>query len=377
MIQKEINNIEEKPVVVASPKEIYDYLNEYVIGQDDAKKVLSVAIYNHFKRFLINKYHVDEPICKDSLKDVEIDKSNILIMGNTGTGKTFLIKSIAKKLGIPCYISDGSKFSAAGYVGDDVENAIVGLLREANYDIEATQNGICIIDECDKIATKSENPSITRDVGGECVQQGFLKMLEGSIVNVPPQGGRKHPEQPTIPIDTSNILFIGLGAFPGLDKIIANRLNSYSVGYNNSDREKINSDNYLKYVETDDLRKYGLIPEFLGRFPILTYTNPLSTEDLIKILTEPKNSIIKQYQRLLQVDNIDLKFNKDALEIIAETANKNKTGARGLRKIIEKVLQNIMFENGGNTEQKTIVIDKKYVQKQLNNKKSDKKKKAA
>lgn len=353
---------EKKPIFIPSPKQIYEHLNEYVIGQEEAKRILSVAVYNHYKRFLINNYGA-----LDNSDGIEIEKSNILMLGNTGTGKTHLIKTIAKFLGVPCYIADSTKFSSSGYVGDDVENCLVGLLRECDFNIQAAEMGIVALDECDKLATKSENPSITRDVGGECVQQELLKIVEGGKVSVPPQGGRKHPQQETIEIDTTNILFIGLGAFAGLDKMVMRRCNKSSVGYNNSadnTSEKVTEDNYLSKVDTEDLRRYGLIPEFLGRFPIVTHTNPLKTEDLIKILTEPKNAITKQYQKLLSIDNVKLSFNKEALATIANIAINNKTGARGLRKIMENILTDIMFEYGGaNSKVKKITIDNKYLMK--------------
>ena len=340
---------------------------------------MSVAVYNHYKRFLINNYGA-----LDNSDGIEIEKSNILMLGNTGTGKTHLIKTVAKFLGVPCYIADSTKFSSSGYVGDDVENCLVGLLRACDFNIPTAEMGIVVLDEIDKLATKSENPSITRDVGGECVQQELLKIVEGGKVSVPPQGGRKHPQQETIEIDTTNILFIGLGAFAGLDKMIMRRCNKSSVGYNNSTEitsDKVTEDNYLSKVETEDLRKYGLIPELLGRFPIVTHTNPLKVEDLIKILTEPKNAITKQYQKLLSVDNINLTFSKDALSTIANIAISNKTGARGLRKIIENVLTDIMFEYGGtNSKVKKVTIDNKYLMKyypDLITDNADKKKKAA
>lgn len=343
-----------------SPKELFNYLNEYVIGQEEAKKILSVAVYNHYKRIIIN--------CTNSLNDsITIDKSNILMLGNTGTGKTFLIKTIAKSLGVPCYIADCTKLSATGYVGDDVENVLVGLLRECDFDVNKAQMGIVVLDEVDKLATKSENPSITRDVSGECVQQGLLKIVEGGKIAVPPQGGRKHPQQECVELDTTNILFIGLGAFAGIDKIVMNRCNKKStVGFNRIINDKsieINEENYLNKIDSEDLRRFGLIPEFLGRFPIITHTNPLKVNDLVKILSEPKNSIIKQYQKLLSVDNIKLTFTNDALKLIAEIALKNKTGARGLRKIIENVLTDIMFEYGGSDKTKTVIINNKYLTK--------------
>ena len=347
-------------VTIPSPKQIYEHLNQYVIGQDEAKKTLSVAVYNHYKRFLMNNYGLST---NNKFDDVIVDKSNCLLLGPTGTGKTFLLKTIAKFIGVPCYIADCTSITESGYVGDDVENVLVGLLRECDFDIEAAQMGICILDEIDKLATKSENPSITRDVSGEGVQQGLLKLVEGGKVSVPPQGGRKHPHQECIEIDTTNILFIGLGAFAGIDKMILRKHNTRSVGYNQNDVDKneINESNCLEFIETDDLRKYGLIPEFLGRFPIITHTNPLNEDDLIKILTEPKNAIIKQYQKLLSIDNVSVKFEDDALKEIAQIANKNNTGARGLRKIIENILNEIMFEYGGNTKKKTIKITKDFI----------------
>lgn len=341
---------------IPSPKEIYNHLNEYVIGQDEAKKILSVAVYNHYKRLIINNHQKD---------DITIEKSNVMLLGGTGTGKSFLIKTIAKFIGVPCYIVDSTKLSATGYVGDDVENCLVGLLRESDFNVDLAQRGICVLDEADKLATKSENVSITRDVGGECVQQGLLKIIEGSIVSVPPQGGRKHPQQECIEIDTSNILFIALGAFSGLDRMIERKLNTSSVGYNTSLTKNNVVDNLFKYVETEDLRKFGMIPEFIGRFPIITYTETLKKEDLVKILIKPKNSLIKQYQKLLKFDNIELKFNNNALKIIADTAIKNKTGARGLRKIVEKILTEIMFEYGGSDKEKTITINEDFVNKIL------------
>lgn len=276
---------------------------------------------------------------------------------------THLIKTIAKFLGVPCNISDCTKFSATGYTGDDVENCLVGLLRECNYNIPLAEMGIVILDEIDKLATKSENPSITRDVSGECVQQGLLKIIEGGKIAVPPNGGRKHPNQECIEIDTTNILFIGLGAFAGLDKIIEKNHNKKHVGFNtNNDINKNHEEeNYFKLVETDDLRKFGLIPEFLGRFPIITCTNDLKREDLIKILTEPKNSIIKQYQKLLKYDNVNLIFTQEALNQIADMTLENKTGARGLRKIIERILTDVMFEYAGSKRNKKIIIDKVFV----------------
>lgn len=339
---------------IPSPKQIFEYLNEYVVGQEEAKKILSVAVYNHYKRLILNN-------ARSKNNDIEIEKSNILMLGNTGTGKTFLIKTIAKFLGVPCYVADSSKFSATGYVGDDVENCLVGLLRECDFNIKAAEMGICVLDEVDKLAAKSENPSITRDVGGECVQQGLLKIVEGGKIAVPPQGGRKHPQQECIEMDTTNILFIALGAFAGLDKMIMRRCNKQSVGYNNDNTVNIKEENYLDYVETEDLRKFGMIPEFLGRFPIITHTNSLKVEELTKILTEPKNSIIKQYQKLLKADNVKLVFTQEALDTIANIALKNNTGARGLRKIIENILTDIMFEYAGGEKTRTVKITEEHI----------------
>ncbi len=367
-MNKKVANVNESIIKkLPSPKELFEHLNEYVIGQEEAKKILSVAVYNHYKRSIIN-------MTNTSNDDIMIDKSNILMLGNTGTGKTFLIKTIAKFLGVPCYIADCTKLSATGYVGDDVENVLVGLLRECDFEISKAQIGIVVLDEVDKLATKSENPSITRDVSGECVQQGLLKIVEGGKIAVPPQGGRKHPQQECVEIDTTNILFIGLGAFAGIDKMVMRRCNKKTtIGYNshsiNDKSSEINEENYLNKIEVEDLRRFGLIPEFLGRFPIVTHTNPLKIEDLVKILSEPKNSIIKQYQKLLSIDNVKLTFTQDALKTIAEISIKNKTGARGLRKIIENILTDIMFEYGGSNRTKSIAINNKYLTKfyDLNN----------
>lgn len=347
---------------IPSPKELYDYLNEYVIGQEQAKKVLSVAVYNHYKRLMVNLMGLSLPNESEEMKDVGLDKTNILMNGNSGSGKTFMIKMIAKKLGVPCYIGDCTKLSETGYVGEDPETMITGLLRECNYNVQLAQMGIIALDEVDKLARKSDSASITRDVSGEGVQQCLLKIVEGSKVNVPPNGGRKHPEAPTIEVDTSNILFIGMGAFDGLDKIVERRMNTNRIGFNNYiTKDKTNNEDVLDNVTSDDLKSFGFIPEFIGRFPVVTHTNPLSKDDLKRILIEPKNSIVKQYQRLLSFDNVSVSFTDDALDMIAEKALENKTGARGLKKIIEEALFDIMFEYGANTKSKKITITKEYL----------------
>lgn len=356
------NELEEAKKVnffMPSPKQLYKHLSDFVIGQEEAKKVLSVTVYNHFKRFLSNVYGATDNINGyEKFKDVTIDKSNMLMLGNTGSGKTYMIKTLCKYLHIPCYVADATKLTESGYVGDDVENILVGLLKVCDYNIEQAQCGIVIIDEFDKIATKGENMSITRDVSGEGVQQGLLKIVEGGVVSVPPQGGRKHPNQECIDIDTTNILFIALGAFDGIDKVIEKRLNTNRIGFNkdNGDNKERIKENPLSKVETSDIRKFGIIPELLGRFPIITHTNPLTEEDMVRILTDTKSSIVKQYQKLMLMDNIDLDFTHEALLHIAKEAIATKTGARGLRKIIESILMDIMFEYGGNQKVKKVLI---------------------
>lgn len=364
-VDNDMENQPKKVFSIPSPKRIYADLCESVVGQEEAKKTLSVAIYNHYKRYLMNVYGFsnDGHMGLDSCSGAEIDKSNIILLGNTGTGKTHIIKTIAKTLGVPCYIADATKITESGYVGDDVENVLVGLLHEAGMDKRLAESGIVCIDEIDKISRKSgENMSITRDVSGEGVQQSLLKIVEGSKVRIPPMGGRKHPEQACEEIDTTNILFIGMGAFVGLDKIIDSRLNRRSVGYNkNIDTVTDRNENSLSHVTSDDLRQFGLIPELVGRFPVITYTNPLTEDDLVKILTEPKSAIIKQYQRMMLVDNVRLEFTDDALQEIAHRASQTKNGARSLRSMIEKVMMDIMFEYGGNTEPTLLTIDAEYV----------------
>ncbi|MDR0393635.1 MAG: ATP-dependent Clp protease ATP-binding subunit ClpX [Tannerella sp.] len=317
------------------PADIKRFLDEYVIGQDDAKRYLSVAVYNHYKRLTQ----------KNTKDDVEIEKSNIIIVGATGTGKTLLARTIAKKLHVPFCIVDATVFTEAGYVGEDIESILTRLLQAADYDVDAAEKGIVFIDEIDKIARKSDNPSITRDVSGEGVQQGLLKLLEGSIVNVPPQGGRKHPEQRMIAIDTKNILFICGGAFDGIEKKIAQRLNTRVVGYTvNRDTAGIDKDNMLKYINPTDLKSFGLIPEIIGRLPILTYLNPLDRDALKRILTEPKNSIIKQYIKLFEMDKIKLTFEENVYDFIVDKSIELKLGARGLRSIVEAIMMDAMYE---------------------------------
>ena len=359
---KEMGSTEKANFFMPSPKQLYNHLSDFVIGQEEAKKVLSVTVYNHFKRFLSNVYGATDDIKGyERFRDVTIDKSNMMILGNTGTGKTYMIKTLCKYLHIPCYVADATKLTESGYVGDDVENILVGLLKACDYNINQAQCGIVIIDEFDKIATKGENMSITRDVSGEGVQQGLLKIVEGGIVSVPPQGGRKHPNQECIDIDTTNILFIALGAFDGIDKVIEKRLNTTRIGFTeNNNKEQIKC-NPLEKVETSDIRKFGIIPELLGRFPIITHTNPLSEDDMVRILNDTKSSIIKQYQKLLYMDEIDLCFTKEALRSIARQAIEAKTGARGLRKIIENVLMDIMFEYGGNQGKKKVSITEEMI----------------
>ena len=325
------------------PQDIKSFLDQYVIGQDDAKRYLSVSVYNHYKRLMQDT----------TSDDVEIEKSNIILVGATGTGKTLLARTIAKLLHVPFAIVDATVLTEAGYVGEDIESILTRLLQAADYDVEAAQRGIVFIDEIDKIARKGDNPSITRDVSGEGVQQGLLKLLEGSIVNVPPQGGRKHPEQKMIAVDTKNILFICGGAFDGIEKKIAQRLNTRVVGYSASlETATVDRNNFLKYITPTDLKAFGLIPEIIGRLPILTYLNPLDRDALRNILTEPKNSIIKQYIKLFEMDGVELTFDEDVYEFIVDKALEFKLGARGLRSIVEAVMMDAMYSVPSQTVKK-------------------------
>jgi len=335
------------------PLEIKIHLDEYVIGQDEAKKVLCVAVYNHYKRLSQKTFKKED--------DTEIEKSNIILVGETGTGKTLLAKTISKILNVPFCIADATVLTEAGYVGEDVESILARLLQAADYNVEAAQRGIVFIDEVDKIARKSDNPSITRDVSGEGVQQGLLKLLEGATVNVPPQGGRKHPEQKMVSIDTRNILFICGGAFDGIDKKIARRMQSQTMGYTAAkELDAIDKDNYLKYISPVDLKSFGLIPELIGRLPVLSHLDPLDADALKRILSEPKNSLIKQYQKLFLMDNVTLKFESEAIDFIVEKALEFKLGARGLRSICEAIMTDLMFDIPSDKEIKAVSISLEF-----------------
>jgi ATP-dependent Clp protease ATP-binding subunit ClpX len=355
---KKSNQFDINSIKLLKPKEIKKFLDLYVIGQEDAKKTIAVAVYNHYKRLM-------QTSRIDTSDDVEIEKSNIILVGETGTGKTLLARTISKLLHVPFTIVDATVLTEAGYVGEDIESILTRLLQVADYNTEAAEKGIVFIDEIDKIARKGDNPSITRDVSGEGVQQGLLKLLEGSVVNVPPQGGRKHPDQKMIPVDTRNILFICGGAFEGIERKIAHRLNTKVVGYNSSRQsDRIERDNLMQYIAPQDLRAYGMIPEIIGRLPILTYLHPLDRKALRSILTEPKNSIIKQYTKLFELDNTKLTFDDEALDYIVDKAVEFKLGARGLRSICEAIMIDVMFELPS-SEENEVTISCEYARSKV------------
>ncbi len=357
-IAEKSNKALNKSLKLLKPKEIKQFIDEYVIGQDEAKKVLSVAVYNHYKR-------ITQKFPKNA-DEVEIEKSNIIMVGETGTGKTLLAKSIAKMLNVPFCIADATALTEAGYVGEDVESILARLFQAADYDMAATERGIVFIDEIDKIARKSDNPSITRDVSGEGVQQALLKLIEGAVVNVPPQGGRKHPDQKYLQVNTKNILFVCGGAFDGIDKIISKRLNTNSIGYSSGqDTEVLDKENMLQYITPQDLKSFGLIPELIGRIPMLTYLNPLDKETLRRILTEPKNALVKQYIRLFEIDGIKLTIEEPVYDFIVDKAIEYKLGARGLRTICEAVMLDAMFDLPSDKNVKDIKITIAYAQEKL------------
>ncbi len=337
------------------PKDIHAFLDQYVIGQDRAKKLLSVAVYNHYKRVNNNL---------EDTSDLELEKSNILMVGPTGTGKTLMAKTIAKMLNVPFTIVDATVLTEAGYVGEDVESILSRLLQEAGYDVAKAERGIVFIDEIDKIARKSDNPSITRDVSGEGVQQAMLKLLEGNVVNVPPQGGRKHPEQEFLHVNTQNILFICGGAFEGIERRIAQRLNTQVIGFGAANKQQIDKDNLLKYVEAQDLRAYGLIPEIIGRLPVITYLDHLDREAMKRILTEPKNALMRQYEKMFELDGIKLNVDPEVLDLIVDTAIANKLGARGLRSICEAIMTDAMYD-APSSNKKTFHLTLKYAKEKL------------